>query len=98
MATTKTRTAIVGGQWKVTIQLEVTPGEARETKKDAASKGVDEGVHVKQSAVLVGDPITLAYGDSYLATEPRNVGFLLARALEERAESLKSAARMVTKK
>lgn len=79
--------AIVGAQWKVTIQLEVAEGEAKETAKDA--KSVVEGKQVHKAAVPVGEPITLSYGDSYLAKNPRNVGYLIARCMQERAVILK---------
>lgn len=87
--------AIVGAQWIITIQLEVAEGEEKETAKDA--KNAPEGRALAKRAVPVGEPISLRYGDSFLAKDPRNVGYLIARCMQERAVILKPKKKRATK-
>lgn len=40
-----------------------------------------------------GLPLRLAYADSYLAAQPKNVGYLIAAAMNERANVVKPSKR-----
>lgn len=91
----KTRTPIVGGQWIVTVQLEVGA-------PDISDKDADKETHSKIKphvpGTKIGEPIELRYVDSYLAKCPENVGTLIGRRIEELALSLKPAANKARKK
>ncbi len=82
----KTRTAIAGGQWVITIQLEV--GEP-DPKGKEETEGTGGKFKPHEPGKPIGEPVRLVYADSYLAKCPSNVGTLIGGRIEELALRLK---------